>query len=231
MKGKTSQALFIISCAAALGWAFAVNAQQSEMQTPKPKICVVRPDVQFGQGISAATDPAAPITATFVTDLSGPAADIAALKSRVPLQISAEAAQQSCDYIVDMTVTHKKAGPGMKKLLAALPSLASAIPMLGGAGGAVAGTAAMAAAGGLEAMQTDDTYDDLIGAMNGMAQLSIKKGDSIVLKYQMRSLSAPETVVEKKLDVKATENGEDILSPLLAQCASEVLTAALKDGG
>lgn len=95
MKGRTSQALFLISCAAMLSWVLAVNAQQSDTQTSKPKICVVGPDVQFGQGINAATDPAAPITATFVTDLSGSAVDIAALKSRVPLQINAEAAQQS----------------------------------------------------------------------------------------------------------------------------------------
>jgi len=203
-------------------------AQQSEAPT-KPRICVVTPAVQLGQGTNPSGDPAAPVMASLVAYLSGPAADVVALKSRVSVQVNAEAAQLGCSHIVDTTITQKKAGKGFKGLLAAVPALASAVPVMGGggAGSYAAASVASAAASGMVAAQQQQTQEEIMAAMDGVAQSNIKKGDEITLKYDLTRVGAAAAITNGQLKAKAKDNGQDILSPLLEQTANEVLTAAM----
>lgn len=123
----------------------------------------------------------------------------------------------------------------MSGLLAAAPALMNVVPFMGSASGGADVYAATQMAGaameGVAAVQAEDAQEDTALAMSGVAQTSIKKGDQITLTYRVTRTgsSAPATDIE--LRGKAQEAGQDILSPLLAQMATDVLSIALKPAG
>jgi hypothetical protein len=236
MKGiKTLSAVaywFGISCSL-----MNLAAAQAPSPVPigRPLICVVMPDIQLGQGAVAAADPAGPVVSSLVSYLSGPVADVALLQARIPVQFNAEAAHKGCAFILQSSVVQKKAGKGLSGLLAAAPALMSVVPFMGSASGGADVYAATQMAGvameGVAAVQADDAQEDPALAMSGVAQTNIKKGDQITLTYRLTRTgsSAPATDVELK--GKAQEAGQDILSPLLVQLATDVLSIALKPAG
>lgn len=197
-------------------------------------LCLVLPDIQLGQGVTAA-DPAGPVVSAIVSYLSGPIADVQLLQARIPVQFNAEAAQRGCGFVVQSSVVHKKAGKGMSGLLAAAPSLMNAVPFMGSASGSgeiIATTmAAGAAMEGVAAVQAQQAQDDASAAMSGAAQSNIKKGDQITLTYKVTRVGSTTTAASGELKGKAEETGQDILSPLLATMANDVLTTALKPPG
>lgn len=197
-------------------------------------LCLVLPDIQLGQGVAAA-DPAGPVVSAMISYLSGPIADVQLLQARIPVQFNAEAAQRGCGFVVQSSVVHKKAGKGMSGLLAAAPSLMNAVPFMSSASGSsemIATTmAASAAMEGVAAVQEQQAQDDAAAAMSGVAQTNIKKGDQITLTYKVIRAGSTTTAASGELKGKAEETGQDILSPLLATMANDVLTAALKPPG
>ena len=210
------------------------DAQQPGAVT-KPRICVVSPDVQFAQAGSTADDPAAPVRSSLVSYLSGPAADVVPLQSRVAVQVRAEASQQGCGFIVETALMQKKAGKGlsMKGLLAAVPSITNVAPLFstGGASSYATAAAVSAAAEGVSAMQQQSSQEDLAAAMGSVAENTIKAGDQVSLKYNLYRLGTTTPIKSNELKAKASANGEDVMSPLIKQTASEVLEAAMTAGG
>jgi hypothetical protein len=181
------------------------------------------PKAQLGQGNNSPTDVSEPVRATLGTYMAGPAVQLVSLESRIQIQIDAEAAQKSCSYVLQSSVTQKKgkSGGGLFKKLA---PFASALPMVGAAGGsmntaiatqAVAATAQNAAA---QSMQ-----EDYMAAMTGAQQSNVKAGDVLTVEYQ---LSKPGDAAAKaeKFEAKAKSDGEDVLGPLLERVATAVLT-------
>ncbi len=65
----------------------------------KIRIGVAPPDAQLGQGNNAGADYSTPIRNALVLLMNGPAVEIAALDSHIPMQLQAEAEQKQCDYI------------------------------------------------------------------------------------------------------------------------------------
>lgn len=197
----------------------------------KPLICVVLPDIQLGQGTSSAADRGGPVVASLVSYLSGPAADVQVLQSRIAVQFTAEAALKGCSFIAESSVVQKKAGKGMAGLLAAAPSLVSAIPFVGGTSGSMEGyavaQAASAAVQGVAAVQGQQSQEDALAAMSGIAESNITKGDQITLTYRLYRTGSTTPIASRELKAKAADSGEDILSPLLEQMATELLGAAL----
>lgn len=203
--------------------------------TGKPMICVVMPDVQMGQGASAAADPSGAVVNSLVGYLSGPAADVQVLQARIPVQFTAEAVQRGCGFIVESGVVHKKAGKGLSGLLAAAPALISAAPYMGGAASGMGNYAtaqvAAAAAQGAAAAQAQQAQEEAQAAMSGVAQSNIKKGDQVTVNYKLYRPGGATPAAGKELKAKAAETGHDILSPLLEQLATDVLTTALAPAG
>jgi len=220
--------LLFCSLATLVAWNQAAS-QEPESVRIRPRICLVIPDVQFGQGINSEPDPGIPVRASLVNYLSGPAADVLQLKSRITLQIDAEATQAGCSHVVEMAVTFDPVGPGMRSLLGVVPSVASAVPMMGGMGGDMAASAVMsAAAQGMASMTDAMSEDDWDPDMSESGQ--IEKGDEIVLAYAIRRPGASKPIAGQEISRKAKLVGEDILSPLLKQTATDVLSAAVGSG-
>ncbi len=186
------------------------------------RIGVVTPDAQVGQGTNAGQDYGTPIRNAMIQLMSGPAVEIAALDSRIPIQIQAEAQQKECDYVLYSTIVVKKPQKGgfgnFMKMAAPVASMA---PMLGGGmGGAVAASAASQAAS-VAAQQA---------ASNQMAQFNgqIKSKDDITVQYQLVVPGQQNPKVQNTLQAKAKTDGEDVMTPLLTQLATNVLTEATK---
>ena len=56
------------------------------------------------------------------------------------------------------------------------------------------------------------------------AQGTIRKGDSISLGYQLDSIKDGKTLSKNTFEEKASQDGQDLLLPLIEEAASEVFT-------
>lgn len=175
------------------------------------RVGILMPKAQMTQSASAA-DAAVALQASLVAYLKGPAVDIVPLEARIPAQIEAEIKEKQIDYVLYASLTQKKGGGGfgsLMKVVAPIAMIASPVGMLGGLGGMVAAGAAGA-------------------AIQGVAG-SIKAKDEITLEYK---LAAPGKEAEPRLTstikAKAKKDGEDVLSPLIEQAATAIVTDLTK---
>ncbi len=191
---------------------------------PKTKICLVLPKAQLGQGTSGA-DVAEPVRATLTAYLGGPATELIPLTARIPIQIDAEAQVIACDYVLYSSVTQKKGGGFSKMFAAAAPiaTMAGGMAGMGGNYGTMMAGQAVAQAASTAAAQS--AQQEAMEALGGAAKSNIKKGDQITLEYKLVKLGVAEPIAAQSAVAKAKESGEDLVSPLIEQAATQVLTA------
>jgi hypothetical protein len=195
----------------------------------KSRICLVLPRAQLGQGSSGA-DVGEPVRQTLLSYLNGPTVDLIALAARIPVQVDAEAQQAACEYVLYTSVVQKKGGGGFGKLLAAAAPIASVASMMvpgvggmtGNYGAIMAGQAVASAA---SAAAAQNAQQEAMEAITGASEKNIKKGDQITLEYQLMKAGIVEPFATKSASAKASEKGEDLLSPLIEQTAIEVMGA------
>jgi hypothetical protein len=193
----------------------------------KIRIGVAPPDAQVGQGNNAQADYSTPIRNSIVLLMDGPAVEVAALDARIPMQLQAEAQQKQCDFILYSSVTVKhSSGGGFGKMLKMAGPIASMTPMGGmakGMGGAVAAQAASAAASAAAMSAQQQAMNQLAGF-----DKEIKSKDDVAMQYQLVATGQSAPRLQDALKVKAKSDGEDVLTPLLTQVATNVLTEATK---
>jgi len=193
----------------------------------KIRVGIAPPDAQLGQGNNAGADYSTPIRNAIVALMSGPAVEIAALDSRIALQLQAEAQQKQCDYVLFSSVAVKhSSGGGFGKFMKLGSTAASLTPMgamAHGMGGAMAATAASAAASAAAQAAQQQAISQLAG-FNGQ----IKSKDDVTVQYQLVQTGQTAPLVQNALQGKAKSDGEDVLTPLLTQTATTVLTQVSK---
>lgn len=189
----------------------------------KIRVGIAPPDAQLGQGNNAGADYSTPIRNAIVALMSGPAVEIAALDSRIAMQLQAEAQQKQCDYVLFSAVAVKhSSGGGFGKFMKMGSTAASMTPMgamAHGMGGAMAATAASAAASAAAQAAQQQAISQLAG-FNGQ----IKSKDDVTVQYQLVQTGQSTPLVQNALQGKAKSDGEDVLTPLLTQTANTVLT-------
>ena len=189
----------------------------------KIRIGVAPPDAQLGQGSNAGADYSTPIRNVEVALMNGPAIEIAALESHVPLQLQAEAQQKQCDFILlsGVIVKHSTGG-GFGKFMKIGSVAANFTPigmMTKGVGSVVAAQAGMAASQ-MAAQQMQQQAISQLAGFNGQ----IKSKDDVTVQYQLVATGQGAPVLQNTLQGKAKSDGEDVLTPLLQQTANAVLT-------
>jgi hypothetical protein len=193
----------------------------------KIRVGVAPPDAQVGQGSNAGADYSTPIRNAMVALMSGPAVEIAALDSHIAMQLQAEAQQKQCDYVLYSSVAVKRAtSGGFGKFMKMASPVASMTPvgmMAHGVGSAAAATAASAAASAAAQAAQQQAISQL-AAFNGQ----IKSKDDVSVQYQLVQTGQTAPVVQNSLQGKAKSDGEDVLTPLLTQTATTVLTQVSK---
>jgi hypothetical protein len=199
---------------------FAGLAGAALAKTATPVVCIALPKAQLGQGNNAAVDVSEPVRTTLGQFMAGPSIQLVRLEARVPIQIDAEAAEKNCGFILQSSVVQKKKGGSIFKKLA---PFASALPMLGGAGGNMNGmVASQVASSAISA----GAQQDYMAAMSGAQQSNVKAGDTVTVEYALTKVGSAD-VTRKALQAKASQDGEDVIGPMLEKVASEVLTIAL----
>jgi len=194
-----------------------LNAQPAAAGAAGPKKAgVVRVGVATAKATAAegidANRLAEAVRHTMVNYLSGPALEVVSLDARLPMQIDLEAQQKECDFVVLMTVAHKKGGGGgfggfLKR---AAPVAGGVVPYGGGTAGVVAHNVA-----------TTAIYSaaDFSG--------SVKTKDELTLEYRLQRAGGAQAA-GATLKAKAKSDGEDLISTLVEQAATVVLAAATK---
>jgi hypothetical protein len=196
------------------------TALHSASHAAVPVICIGLPKAQLGQGNNSAVDVSEPVRTTLGLYMAGPTIQLVNLDARIPVQIDAEAAEKNCGFILQTSVVQKKKGTGLFKKLA---PLASALPMLGGAGGDMGGMMAAQAASSAIAAGAQQDY---VAAMTSAQQSNVKAGDTVSVEYTLKKVGAADAT-KAGLQAKATQDGEDVIGPMLERVATAVLDVAL----
>jgi hypothetical protein len=185
------------------------------------RIGVAPTQAQVGQGSNAQGDYGTPIRNSIVLTMSGPAVEVVGLDSHLPIQLQAEAQQKQCDYLLYSTVEVKHSGGGglgafMKK--AAPLTNMTPVGMMSKAGSMAQAAAQVAA------MSTQQQAANQLAQFNGQ----IKSKDDVSVGYQLIPAGQDKPKLENTLKGKAKTDGEDVLTPLIQQAATTILTEVTK---
>lgn len=188
------------------------------------RIGVLPPRAQMGQG-NMGVDIAEPMRQILITYMSGPAVEVLPLTARIPVQIEAEMKQKECDYVLATTVTKAQKKNGFGSFLRKAAPIAAAVApigMLGMAGGAAASAAAISVAAASAGVVSAGA--ELAGAMAG----SVSAKDEFILEYSLVPAGSTTPKLSKTQKAKATKDGEDVLTPMIEQAATTVVSEAVK---
>ncbi len=193
----------------------------------KIRIGVAPPEAQVGQGSQAQADYSTPIRNAMILLMNGPAVEIAALDSRVAMQLQAEAQQKQCDYILMSSVAVKHPQSGGFGKFAKFGGMAASMTPMGamahGMGGAMAASAASAAASAAAQAAQQQAMNQVMSQLSGFNG-QIKQKDDVTVQYQLTQTGQSAPLLQNALQGKAKSDGEDVLTPLLQQTANTVLT-------
>lgn len=188
-----------------------VTAPQAEPAAkPSDGACValLLPSVE---GVDDAITVATSVRSIFQSYLTGPSLKSVLLDARLSSQAVEEARQKECTKILTVTVSRKASGGGGRKLGAlahAAGTTAAYIP-LPNYGTAVA---VGAARGGAEAVAS--------------VAYGTRAKDEMTLGYRVTTADGATLLPQKSDKAKAKNDGEDLLTPLIAR-ASEAVAAAV----
>jgi hypothetical protein len=180
-------------------------------ETAGTRICLAPAGVEATTGSTEAAIEAA--RETFTKYLAGPSLAAEPLKARLASQVREEARQAGCPYLLIPTLKHeqKRSGGSLLGRMAAGAAQQGAWEAgvaSGSAAGRVAGTAAYGAAG-----QAAYNY-----------AVSVHNKDEMTLGYRLETADG-KVLVEKKEKHKATSDGEDLLTPMVARAAEAIVAA------
>lgn len=164
----------------------------------------------IGEGMNAA-ELAGAIQNSLGEYLKGTKIELVVLEAKLASAMETEAKQKECDYVLYATVSHKKGGGGFGMFAKVAPVLGSVVPMagMGSTAGAVAGQVASTA-----------IYTTASATSN------VKAKDELTLDIKLQNGAA--VALSQQFKAKAKSAGEDILSPIMEQAATAILTAATK---
>ena len=190
----------------------------------KIRIGIAPAQAQVGQGNNSGSDYGTPIRNSIVSMMSGPAVEIAALDTHIPIQLQAEAAEKECDFILLSSVTVKHATSGsFDRFMKMGNAAANFNPMVGMTRslGTVLASQAAAQAAGMAAQQQAVSQ---LASFNGQ----IKSKDDVEVDYQLYPTGQGQPKLQNSLKAKAKSDGEDVLTPLIEQAATSILTDVTK---
>ncbi|WP_109488849.1 hypothetical protein [Occallatibacter savannae] len=196
------------------------------------RIGVAPAQAQLGQGNNSQQEYGTPVRNAIILMMSGPAIEIAAIDARIPIQMQAEAQQKQCDYLLLSSVTVKRnASTGFGKLMKAgsMASNFTPIGMMAHTMSSVNGAMAAAQTAGA-VMQQTAAISAQQQAMNQLSGFNgqIKSKDEVTVEYQLLPTGQVQPKLDTTLKGKSKTDGEDVLTPLIQQAATTVLTEVSK---
>ena len=154
---------------------------------------------------------AEPIRIMLIQYLNGPSLEIRPIAAMLPIQIEAEAKEKGFDYVLYSNVTQKKSG-GMGFLKAA--TMATSLTPIGALAGAARATTAAAATAA--------------AAQAGSVSSAIRAKTEYTLGYKLMATGSTTPVFTNSATAKAKTDGEDVMTLLIQQAASSILSQVQK---
>ena len=188
------------------------------------RVGIVTPKAQLGQG-NTGQDVAAPVQQLIMSYMAGPVLELVPLQARVPAQIQAEAQAVGCTHVLYTTVEQKKAKKGLGGLLGAVAPAATLLTGMGAGGDMSAAMMANTASVVMSQAAAQQAQEQALNTLTQAQAGSVKAKDEISLKYQLQTVSGAKPMLEETLTAKAEANGQDLLSPLVEQLATNAVTA------
>ena len=178
--------------------------------------------VALPQGQLVAQESAEPLRQNVLEQLHLRSVDAVALTSASGAAADAEAQAKHCDYVLYTRLEKKQAGGVMGKLGA----LGKMAPMVGalslaGLGGRSAGSA-MASAAMQQTAATAASSAAQQQMMGGSAAAGLKQGDTVTLDYRLIAVGSTNPLKAESFSGTAGSDGQDIVTPLVAQAAGAV---------
>lgn len=160
-----------------------------------------------------ATEASTGLRDALVTFLSGPALQPVAVDARVRLQALEEARQKACSHFITLTLTKKAGGrSGVGRVV-----------------GQAAGTAAWRLPGG-GSLGTAVARELSIGAVHALSNMaaSTRSRDEMRLEWTLAPIGGSGRPTSRIETVKATADGEDLLTPLMQRTADAIVELLMK---
>ncbi|HET9515580.1 MAG TPA: hypothetical protein VFO95_16730 [Gemmatimonadales bacterium] len=190
-------------------FAGSLSAQDSTTTT---LICLAPARVEASSG--NANEALSAVRETFTAFLTGPSLRAQPLQARLESQVKEESKQAGCPYLLLTTikVDHKRGGGGLLGRAAA-GAVQQGAWEAGVRSGSTAGRIAGQAASGA-ASQAASNY-----------AVTIRNKDELTLGYRLETPDG-KVLVEKREKRKATQDGQDLLTPLVQEAAERIVAAA-----
>jgi hypothetical protein len=173
------------------------------------RIGVVRPQLEIH---SAEPQSSAESVLLMLADyLQGPTIEIALLAARLPSQYAIEAAGAECDFVLTLSLTHRRGrmSEALGKTLETFAAHATQLPS-----GDLGSSAVMS--------QVLSSVGDLAA--------SVKARDQMELVFRLVAAGSAAPVLDEAVKRRAKSDGEDLLTPLV-QHAAQAIGAELAEHG
>lgn len=146
--------------------------------------------------------------------VAGPKVEMVLLSAVLPVNVDPEAKEKQCDFVLYASVSQKTGGHGGFGFMKGASTASSFIPMMGAARG-VGGAIAMASASTV-----------ISGLTSATSQVKAKA--EVTLNYKLVKVGTDSPILSDSLKAKASEDSQDVISPLLQQAATAVLAQVTK---
>jgi len=179
--------------------------------------------VVLPQGQLVAQDTAEPLRQSVLDQLRLRSVDAVPLSAPSGAAADAEAQAKHCDYVLYTRLEKKQAGGVMGKLgsLGRMAPMVGALSLagLGGrsAGGAMAGAAMQHTAMTAATSSAGAAQQQAVTSVSGL-----KQGDTVTLDYRLMAPGSTSPVKAESFSGTAGSDGQDVVSPLMAQAAGAV---------
>jgi hypothetical protein len=189
-------------------------------------IGVALPQVHLGQG----PDAAEPLRQAVMNRFRSQGLEPVALVGSTAAEIDAEARGKGCSQVLYTDVERKHGVGGFLSKLAplagVLPSIAGASGGSGGGGSGVTGLLTQVAANAATSAAASSAQRQLQGAqpqgLESATGATIKRGDSITFDYRLAPIGGGTPIKSDTFHAKADADGQDVLTPIVAQLAQAV---------
>jgi hypothetical protein len=149
----------------------------------------------------------------FTSYLTSPTTKVVALDAKLASQAPAEAKQKGCGLLLTLNATGKRNGPGMLSKVASEAGRQAAwhVPY----GGTVGSAAARGAA---------------VGGAYAIANIAAgtRAKDEMKLEYRVTSVDGKTVLKSQEEKLKASVDGEDIITPLVRKASEAIVAAVVK---
>jgi hypothetical protein len=179
--------------------------------TEKTTICLAPATVQMASGSSA--DGGTAVRETFASYLTGPTLAVAPLTAKLASQAHEEAKQASCKHVLytSMKLERGKSGGGFLG------------KMIGGAVESSAWELRGAATSTAGRMVANAAASAAVEAARGLAT-NVKTKDELTLDWRLETIDGG-VVAKNNTKAKASSDGQDLLTPMVARAAETIANA------